>query len=246
MQSVTLTPMEVDFPVARTLDSGLIEEYNEEVQLGYNDKNSRENLLIFQDRDGELAGSNCFAPIELRRHLLEGTRLATMADLGRATEINPKFLEGFYSDTGLILRTAGDSYGPNNELAKDLAEQFEHRGMPLKEGMARVVYFDALGLQEDEDSSYGISYVLGERADEEELVFDSQELMQDSYTFTTTDARGVPIPDADGTRTCYTRKDGLSGFCLDRFSDVGSYYGVLACSGDSGRVVGVSAGGARA
>ena len=51
----------------------------------------------------------------------------------------------------------------------------------------------------------------------------------------------MPVFDEKGTRTLYTRPDGLSGFCLSGGSDVDSGSGSLAVSYDSGRVVVVSA-----
>ena len=160
MEKVTLTPREMVLPEATTLDSEILSAYNEGL-ASYNER-ARNTLNIFSDRKGDLAGSNCFAPIALRKYLPKGTRLATMADLGRATEINPKFLSGFFSDTGLTLKTAGDSYEQNDSLAKGLAKQLGKRNINLK--TPKVIYFDALDLKEDKDSAYGLVYVLNERA----------------------------------------------------------------------------------
>ena len=56
--------------------------------------------------------------------------------------------------------------------------------------------------------------------------------------FDETDDNGLPLL-GNGTRTLYTRSDesGLSGLCMGRFLDLGSYDGDLAGSGDGGRVV---------
>ena len=94
MESVILIPGSEEIT---TIDSKIIlESYNKEI-LFYG-KRARESLDIFSNVRGVLAGSNCFASIILRDLLPKGLRLATMADLGRATEKNPNFqqeMEGF-------------------------------------------------------------------------------------------------------------------------------------------------------
>jgi len=232
MESVILTPRELIFPEATTLNSQILEAYREKIK-SYSER-ARNSLNIFSDRNGDLAGSNCFAPIILRDLFPKNSRLATMADLGRATEINPNFIYGLFSDTGLTLRTAGDSYQKNDLLAKNLAGQLKKRKITLKH--PKVIYFDALDLEESEDSAYGLVYKLNKRAKLGENIIDASELTE-NFTFRRINERGIPIRDTEGNRTSYTRKEGLSRFYLDGDSDAYSDDWGLAGSGDDGRVV---------
>ena len=234
INQVKLTPRNSVFPVARILNSKVLESYQEAIK-SYGEK-ARESLDIFRDINGYLAGSNCFAPIVLRNLLPKNSRLATMADLGLATEINPDFLRGFYSDTGLTLRTERDSYKPYNFLANDLAKQLKKRGMPLKEGMPKVIYFDALDLRENTDSHCGLVYELNEKAKLGENIIDAPELTR-NFRFKTIDERGIPIEDNDGSRILYAGDGGVSRFYLGRSSDLDSGSRGLADSGGDGRVV---------
>src|SRR3989344_5817350 len=232
MQKVTLIPRGMVFPVATPVDSKVLPEYNERIK-SYNEK-ARKSLDIFSDRKGEMAGSNCFAPIILRDLFPESSRLATMYDLERVTEVNPDALKGFYIDTGLVLRTEGDSYKENVFLAKNLAEQLKHRGITLEN--PKVIYFDALDLEENPESAYGLVYKLNERANLGKNIIDASELTND-FMFKTINEKGIPVKDENGNRNLYTREDGLSRFVLDRDSDVLSYDRYLADSDDDGQVV---------
>jgi phage antirepressor YoqD-like protein len=235
MEKVILTPKEIVLPEAHTLDSQILDVYQE----GINSYEGRafDVLDIFQDRKGDLAGSNCFAPLKLREFLPEGTRLATMADLGRVIEINPDFLKGFYSDTGLALRTAGDSCENNDFLAKDLAKQLKERKITLDS--PKVIYFDALDLRKSQDSIYGLAYNLNERAAPGVNIIDAPELMND-MRFKTMNEKGIPIIDNKGNRNLYIKQDGLSRFCLDKGLHVLSFFGHLSDSDDDGSVIVVS------
>ena len=236
MEKVILTPREISLPEAHTLDSEILNAYKEGIN-SYN-KRAFDVLNIFQDIQGDLAGSNCFAPLKLREFLPEGTRLATMADLERVIEINPDFfLKGFYSDAGLALRTAGDSYEDNDFLAKDLAKQLEKREITLDS--PKVIYFDALDLKESQDSIYGLAYDLNEKAALGVNIIDAPELMND-MRFKTMNEKGTPIIDNKGNRNLYTRQDGLSRFFLDKGLCVLSFFGYLSDSDDDGRVVVIS------
>ena len=232
MQKVTLIPRGMVFPVATPVDSKVLPEYNERIK-SYNEK-ARKSLDIFSDRKGEMAGSNCFAPIILRDLFPESSRLATMYDLERVTEVNPDALKGFYIDTGLVLRTEGDSYKENVFLAKNLAEQLKHRGITLEN--PKVIYFDALDLEENPEFEYGLVYKLNERAESGKNIVDAPELTSD-FRFKTIDERGIPVQDSEGNRNFYEREDGLSRFYLYGGSYLESRRSNLADSNDYGRVV---------
>ena len=240
MEKMMLTPRNLGFPEISTLDSKILEVYKE--AIGSYKGRALDSLNILKKKGGEVTGSNCFAPLILREVLPEDTRLATMADLGRTTEINPNFFQGVYSDTGLVLRTAADSYNNNDFLAKDLAKQFKRRGIKLD--APKIIYFDALDLKEDKNSFYGLAYELNEKAKLEENIIDAPELVL-NFQFKTMNEKGIPIKDEKENRTLYTRKDGLSRFGLNGNSVVDSDYWDLAYSGGGGRVVVVSAEGTR-
>ena len=234
IQKVTLTPKGLVFPVVTTLDSKYLPEYKERIKSF--DERARESLDVFTDRKGEIARSNCFAPLVLREFLPKNSRLATMTDIGRVTEIEPEVFNGVFVDTGLVLRTPGDSYKENNLPAKNLAEQLKHRSITL--GTPKVIYFDALNLDENQDSAYGLTYRLNERAEFGKNIIDAPELTSDSM-FKTIDERGILVQDSKGNRQLYTRRDGLSRFSLYwyRYSNVNSYDRDLADSYDNGQVV---------
>jgi|SRR3989344_3723684 len=218
--------------IPRILDSKVLESYREAIKI-YGEK-AQSSLNVFQDRSGVLTGSNCFAPIVLRDLLPKSSRLATMADLGLATEIDPQFLFGFFLDTGLVLRTEGDYYKPNDSLAKDLAKQLNKRRIDLKH--PKVIYFDALDLRQNKNSTYGLSYVLNERAKIGENIIDAPKFAR-NFNFRTIDERGIPIEDSNGSRHLYTKKNRLSRFFLGRVLDLDSSWEDLAYSDGNGRVV---------
>ena len=97
-----------------------------------------------------------------------------MVDLKRATERDQYFLTGFCVDTGLALMKAGDEYAENDFLAKNLAGQLDSRGIKLK--TPKIIYFDALDLREDNNSGYGLIYILNERAELGKNIIDAPEL----------------------------------------------------------------------
>jgi len=217
-----------------TLSSKYLPQYQERIKL-FNER-ARKSLDIFPDKNGILVGSNCFAPLVLREFLPKNSKLATMYDLEKLGGENPEIFKGFYIDTGLFLRTPGDSYKPNDLPAKNLAEQLKHRSINLE--TPKVIYFDALNLDENQDSAYGLTYRLNERAEFGKNIIDAPELTSDSM-FKTIDERGIPVQDSKGNRQLYTRRDGLSRFSLYwyRYSNVNSYDRDLADSYDNGQVV---------
>lgn len=236
MRRVTLKPRQIVFPEAHTLDSGILKVYEKEIN-SYKGS-AFESLNIFRDNEGDLNGSNCFAPIVLRKFLLEGTRLATMADLGRVIEIDSKSFNYLGSDTGLVLRTAGDSCKKNDFLAKDLAEQLKKRKIILNS--PKVIYFDALDLRkQDRDSPYGLAYNLNERAALGVNIIDAPELMND-MGFKTINEKGIPVKDENGSKNLYTRQEGLSRFYLDGISSINSSDDDLNNTFDFDQVVVVS------
>jgi len=151
-----------------------------------------------------------------------------MVDLKRATERDQYFLTGFCVDTGLALMKAGDEYAENDFLAKNLAGQLDSRGIKLK--TPKIIYFDALDLREDNNSGYGLIYILNERAELGKNIIDAPELVSSFKFKIINEETGIPIEYKLGKRAFCTRWNGLSRFCLYWGSTVGSYDMSLAKS----------------
>ncbi len=148
--------------------------------------------------------------------LPQGTRIARREDLEYALSQDNDFLRENYTDFGLALRTAGDSYEPNDLLAKRLANQLEKRDIALKTG--KLIPLDALSLIDEENSEYGV-------------VIDLKEESESS------------IRDLNDFKWDYAREEGLShaDFYWVRGWLWDSDGGRLAGSDGGGRVVVVSA-----
>ena len=141
---------------------------------GWNER-ARAVLGKLRSINGETAGSSPFMFVHLYNSgaLPEGTRLSTRQDLEKAINFyasannGANFTEGIYSDIGLALRTAGDSYAPNNELAKKLAKQLEARKIALNEGV--LIPLSALKDSEDASGFYGLTLDLNDFASKETI-----------------------------------------------------------------------------
>ncbi|PIN79402.1 hypothetical protein COV16_04395, partial [Candidatus Woesearchaeota archaeon CG10_big_fil_rev_8_21_14_0_10_34_8] len=138
---------------ARVLDDSILKGYNDSVKSAYNSDKAREVLSKFEKAEGELAGSNSFMLVHLQNSGLVTGRIAIRQDLEKALRSGLN-LSGNYVDFGLALRTAGDSYSPNDLLAKILAGQLDRRGIKL--GKGKFIPVSALRLREDSDSEYGL------------------------------------------------------------------------------------------
>ena len=147
----------------RVLDDSVLEGYNESIKQ-YNSERARSSLGKFNRNYGELTGSSPLMIIQLVNSgsLSEGTKIATRQDLENAISKDNSFFKGRYTDFALALRTAGDSYNPNDLLAKRLAKQLEQRDIALGEG--KLIPLDVLSLIEDENSAYGLVIDLKENA----------------------------------------------------------------------------------
>lgn len=147
----------------RILDDSVLEAYNESIK-GYNEK-ARESLGKFSTSNGELTGSSPLMTIQLINAglLPKETRLASRDDLEYAISKDNSFLEENYTDFALALRTAGDSYKPNDLLAKKLADQLKQRDITLSRG--KLIPLDALFLTEEENSAYGLVIDLKDEAE---------------------------------------------------------------------------------
>lgn len=240
---VALVPRDLTFPTARVLDSGVLEAYEEFLDSKGYEGRAREVSSIYSNSKGESAGSNCFGQIAVREVLPEGTRLATMGDYGLAVENDPNFTRGNYGDTGVCLFTPGDSYQPNDLLAKRLARQLKKRGITLDS--PKVIYFDGLKLRKNRNSAYGLVYDLSENAKLGREIVDAQEAVvgNNGKKFSRFNETGMPIFNKEGDKTFFTRGEGLVRFGFGVSQDVGSGTRGLAGSGSDGRVVVVDAAG---
>jgi len=148
--------------VARVLDDAVLPAYNDSVKSAYNSDKARAILSKFEKANGELIGSSPFMLVHLQDSglLPEGSRIATRQDLETALKFDPKIFSGNYIDFGLALRTAGDSYSPNDLLAKNFAGELTKRGIKLKKG--KLIPILALTLREDLNSEYGLVFDLKE------------------------------------------------------------------------------------
>src|SRR3989344_135817 len=183
-----------------------------------------------------LTGANSFRDILIHEELKKiDSRLgiATLADLERILESGNFAFEGTYENPALVLRTADDSYGKNNYLAKNLAKQI---GIVIKNPL--MINLTELRLKNDDKSSYGLCPKLRKDA----KIIEAPQLAYENNgkNFSKTANNGLPIFDEKGNRTLYTRQDGLSRLDLDGSLNVLSGWDNLDDSDSGGRVVVVS------
>ncbi len=209
----------------------LLQRYHESIK-SYGDK-ARGILARYSlGSDGVILGSNPFMNVQM------GTlvQLATPAELEDAVRQNPNFFRNQYEDVGLVLKTNGDSYAPNDYVAKHLAQQVKKRlgFMPTPKKPVRVS-LKGLSLAENENSeNYGLVFMIG---DEAEVVAVPQfNHKNHGRNFAETNKKGIPKFNAKGNRNFYTREQGLSGLYLDRNLNLRSVYVNLANSDSDGRV----------
>jgi len=179
-----------------------------------------------------LQGSNLFKVLLLNQ---EGIRTATLPELECALE-NGMDLKGTYEDApSVILRSKGDSYAPNDSLAKDLARKLKLRSFKTPK------IITGLRIIEDEDSDYGLSFDIKDAQIIEAPDFDSKN--HERKFLKINPDYSIEFNDA-GKRTFYVKNDGLSRLYLGRNSSLDSDCSDLAGSSSYGRVVVVSAKGA--
>lgn len=215
--------------------TSFVNEYNARVGADYNDN---ANLKVLSARDGLVRGSNSFANALVNDVMLQqGVQLATQADLERAMAVGAMNFRGTYEDTGLVLRTAGDSHAPNDYLAKNLAEQIRARDAKMgKLNKPVVINLRDVTLVNDADSKYGLAFKLREGA----MPYEAPVLKREGR-FETADINaktGLPKETrSSGSRTLWTRDNGLSRLYLVNVLDVYSNDENLAFSNGDGRVV---------
>lgn len=200
--------------------------------------NAREFLDVL--RNGK--GSNSFLPILLNTYegiLPEGESVVSLAQFGQAFNSNPDFFRRTYQDTGIILRTNGDSASRNDYLAKNLFGKLKKMGFVATPENPVVVSLSDLTLIKNKNSGYGLVYGLKERAKpiQGENVSQSFGSKAEKDKFTVYDAQGIPVPDKDGKFRIWSRNNCVSGVYSGNFQYADSYNVHLAYSSDNGRVV---------
>ncbi|MDD5133356.1 MAG: hypothetical protein PHD81_01455 [Candidatus Nanoarchaeia archaeon] len=224
-ESVQLIPRELkelQFPVARFLTLEEQAKY-EEACKSFGEK-ARNTLNV------DLKGSNLFKVILLNQI---GIKTATLPELDLIVENNSKFLEGTYEDApSVVLRSAGDSYNHNDYVAKGLAKLIHQKKFP------HSVIIEGLKLKEDDNSSYNLSFVEGENF--KVIKAPDFDHKNNQRKFKKINPDYTIEFDRNGTRTLYTRDNGVSGLCFNRGLDLGSNDDGLADSNGDGRVVVVS------
>ncbi len=207
-----------------------VEEYNSVVKLKYKDNS---NLKVLNFRDNVVKGSNNYA-IFLMNDMLSkyGLRTANSADVQRVIDNDEKFISGVYIDLGVVLRNEN---GANEYLAKELSKQAKGRKYKFSNSSPLIFKPSDLELIVDSNSSSGLGFKIRDSASP----FNASELSykNEGRKFKNTNKEGVPIFDKNGNRTNYTTEDGLSGFGLNRISNLFSRSDILAVSDDNGRVV---------
>ncbi|MBI2109926.1 hypothetical protein HYT58_02005, partial [Candidatus Woesearchaeota archaeon] len=158
-------------------------------------------LSVTKYEDGVMTGSNPFVCVLANEVLREdGLWTATLADSARIVRTNPEHLpirDRHYVDPTLVLRTKGDSYNPNNLLAKNLARQVKARGFKLPV----MVNLRDLDLEPSGDSPYGLLFKLRDGA---QLIHDKR--LNTAGRFDEQDELGLPIFNQDGKRGFYVRE----------------------------------------
>jgi hypothetical protein len=214
-KQVALYKIPETLETARILNDSVLDAYIDSIKP-YSPK-ARETLGKLEKADGDLTNSNPFILVHLQNSglLPNNARLATRKDLETAISFDNTFLSGNYVDFGYVLRTEGDSYKPNDLLAKTLARQLKDRNIKLGKGL--LIPFSVLSNEDNINSEYGLIFNLNEKATKENII------------------------DVNEFKWDYTRDTGLVRAYLDRLRYLNSSYEYLADSSDDGRAVVVSA-----
>jgi len=208
----------------------VLEEYNQLVQSEYQNASAL-NVLSFANN--VVKGSNPFAFSLLNKVLKNhGKWVARPVDLEKALEENAIDLKGTYGDSGLVLRSKNK---PNEYLAKNLAEQVEHKGYKFGAD-TMMIPLAGLELKHDSNSPHNLAFQL---TDSSEIIYAPQlNSTNNGNKFNRADEQGLPIFDNGGSRTLYSSED--NGLCrLCRSGDHGLVAGGrgLTVSVSGGRVI---------
>jgi len=127
------------------------------------------NRKFFKPWQRVVKGGNSFSGVLANQALRElGYRAVTRPDLEKILAGKMLDLGLNYVDFGVALTHAGDSHAPNDLLAKKLAQQLKHRGISL--GIGKLFGFNALSLEKNPESTYGLVYNLRDEATEDDIL----------------------------------------------------------------------------
>jgi hypothetical protein len=225
-KQVQLVPREIresGFPTASLLSEQEQRKYENAIRK-FDSEKARNSLNV------PIEGSNLWKILLLNQI---GIRTATIPELECAFE-NDMNLKGTYEDgREVILRSVGDSYQPNDFIARDLAEKLK-----IKRLSGNPLIVTGLNPIENTSSEYG-------------LVLDSttatQVIEAPDFSHKNNQRKFLRInPDytiewSDKGRTFYSRGNGLSRLGLGRDLGLDSDWDSLSGSGSDGRVVVIDA-----
>jgi len=221
MEEVIVVPRKIReaLPRARFLNEEEQARYEEAVKR-FNSKKARDNLSVPRN------GSNIFK-VSLLNHI--GIPTATLQELDLIAREVPEFLEGHSEDApAVILASSGDSYGFNDYVAKSLA------GLIGRESFSNPVIVEGLVPEDDDSSFYGLRFGKGEKFRVIEAPDFSHRNNGRRFSRINPDY-SIEFEDK-GSRTLYTRDNGLSRLFLDGGLNLVANVG-LDDSGAYGRVV---------
>lgn len=208
----------------------ILKEYNSIIKQDY--KNNS-NLKVLNFSEDIVKGSSSYSIFPMNKILeKQGLRTVTPLDAQRIIDKDDNFLRNIYVDLGLVLKT---EQGANEYFAKQLVKQAKERNYKFSNSSPLVFKSSDLELIVDSYSPCGLGFKIRESA----TPFNASELSHenDYERFKITNENGVPIFDKNGTRTNYTKDNGLSKFDLGRDLDLYSKDVNLVFSSSSGRIV---------
>ena len=195
--------------------------------------------LRLQNQEDVITGSTPFDAIlvnQIIRHLMGSPRTALPSDLDDHKVLEMTKGKHYVDSQGLVLRSTKDSfYSRNNPLAAYLAE---HVDMTRVEKEPVLITGLSLDSWPENEEGYGLRTVVPMEGPTTH--YDDRFLGKyNGWRFDETDDFNLPVELSrnKGSRTWYTRDDGLSRLYLGRYSDIGSDWVSLVSSDSDGRVV---------
>lgn len=195
------------------------------------DYRGTEALKVLKKKGGLIINSNYYSAVLANQILRQvGLRTPTQADAEKIRKSGELALEGFYIDTGLVLRSEG---GEEGYLSKGLMIQLQYRRG--KQKLPIMIPLSGLYLKLDCNTQDRLSFVLREDA---EIIYD--EILNEEGKFDSDDINkktGLPTKlKKDGDRDFLSNNQGLAGICLYRDSGIFAGRDIIE-SKDCGRII---------
>src|SRR3989344_2795270 len=190
--------------------------------------------LRYDEKSMSVIGSTPFASaildVEAQKY---GARTPNLRDLSRPEVMRIAKDKHYIDSRNLVVRSRSDSsWEKNNPLLTQIYELAEQKEGSVKDGFMIENY--TFAPDSDSNNKYGLKIVA---QPDFKVTQDERLLGHNGESFSEVDGSGLPIFKRSGNRTWYAKKDGLSGLYLYGGLALGSDYGALADSSDSGRVV---------